>query len=83
MTNHEAEMVVREIGRLRFKNKIKLYNFDAWFLFNITNQIYQSRTLTKNQSKYLLLILYRIKEFKYHVRNQQEAQEVFRIHDVE
>lgn len=65
MTNLEAEKILREIGKLRVANKITLYHFDAWFLFGISNRIYRALVLTKQQQKYMLLILYKIKNNTY------------------
>lgn len=65
MTNLEAEQILKEIGRHRVIKKITLQSFDAWFLFGISNRIYNALLLTTQQRKYLLLILYKIKNNKY------------------
>lgn len=65
MTNIEAELIVREIGKVRVQKKINLYSFDAWFLFGVTNRIYSALLLTKAQRRYLMLILYKLKNDKY------------------
>lgn len=65
MTNREAEFIVREIGKLRTKNKINLYYYDAWFLFGITNQIYNASVLSRGQQQYMLIILHKLKEGLY------------------
>lgn len=65
MTNLEAEGVLREIGKVRVAKKVSLISFDSWFLFGISNRIYNALVLTKNQQKYMLLILYKLKNDKY------------------
>lgn len=65
MTNLEADIILKEIGKLRVSNNIKLYPFDAWFLFGISNRIYNALILTHQQQKYMLLILYKIKNNCY------------------
>lgn len=65
MTNLEAEGILREIGKVRVIKKINLISFDSWFLFGISNRIYNALVLTKNQQKYMLLILYKLKNDKY------------------
>lgn len=65
MTNLEAEKILREIGKIRVTNKIALYSFDSWFLFGVSNRIYNACILTRNQQKYMLLILFKLKNGTY------------------
>lgn len=65
MTNQEAKNVIMEVGRLRIKNNVKLYPYDAWFLFGVSNRIYNALVVTEQQKKYLLLILFNIKNNCY------------------
>lgn len=65
MTNLEAEVILREIGKVRVAKKITLISFDSWFLFGVSNRIYNALLLTKNQQKYMLLILFKLKNDKY------------------
>ena len=66
MTNHEVTLLIRELGQIRFVNKIKLYSFDSWFLFGIAKKVYQGTTITEGQRRYLLVLFTRIKENTYH-----------------
>lgn len=75
MTNLEADKILREIGRIRVENKVTLYHFDAWFLFGISNRIYSALLLTKQQQKYMLLILYRLKNNTYLKKNKGDEDE--------
>lgn len=72
MTNHEVTLIIREIGQLRFTNKVRLYSFDAWFLFGIYNRIDNAVIITEGQSKYLLILLHRIKENTYRQPNPKQ-----------
>ena len=75
MTNLEAEKILKEIGKLRVSKNITLYHFDAWFLFGISNRIYNALILTKQQQKYMLLILFRIKNDSYTKRKKGDEDE--------
>lgn len=65
MNNKEVLFIIKEIGRLKYKNNIKLCNFDCWFLFNITNRVNEAIVVTKDQERYLMQILITIKDNNY------------------
>lgn len=65
MTNQEVLNTLKEIGRIRYEKRIRLYEFDAWFLFGISMRVNNALLLTAGQKRYLLLVLYKIKNDKY------------------
>lgn len=65
MTNLELDLVIKEIGKIRTVKRVKLIDFDAWFLYNIKERIDNAYALTSGQQKYMLLILHKLKENTY------------------
>jgi hypothetical protein len=65
MTQQEIRDTIKEIGACRFKYRIILQKEDCWFLYNINERIQQAEIITPKQEKYLLLILYLVRENKY------------------
>lgn len=65
MTNNQAKLLLNNIGKISYQNKVKIKEYDRWFMYNMSLKIESAHLLTAQQQNYLLIIYHTIKKNKY------------------